>query len=57
MKNFFDKIINWLTEVFEPVADFFYTYRDNPLLWIGILVVGLSIFKLTFDVLNRNNGL
>ena len=57
MKAFFNNIIDWFTDVFEPIADFFYTYRDNPLLWIGILVIGLSIFKLAFDALNKNNGL
>ena len=55
MNEFIDNIIEWLGKTFEPVADFFYTYRDNPLLWIGILAVGLFISKLTYEALSKSD--
>lgn len=57
MKEFFNNIISWIEEVFKPVSDFLYTYRNSPFLWIGLLLVGLLISKLTYDALNKNNGL
>lgn len=56
MKEFFDSVINWFGNVFKPISDFFYTYRNSPFLWIGILLIGLLIAKLTYDALNKNNG-
>lgn len=56
MNEIIDDIVNWLGEAFKPLFDFFYTYRSNPLLWIGILVIGLLIFKVTYDILDKNNG-
>ena len=55
MNEFIDNIIKWFEKTFEPVADFFYTYRDHPLLWIGLLVVGLVISKLTYEALNKSD--
>lgn len=57
MEKFFENIIKWFEETFKPISDFFYTYRENPLLWICLLLIGLLISKLTYDALNKNNGL
>ena len=54
--GFIDDVINWFGDAFKPLFDFFYTYRSHPLLWIGILVIGLLISKLTYDALNKNNS-
>ena len=54
--GFIDDVINWFGDAFKPLFDFFYTYRSHPLLWIGILVIGLLVSKLTYDALNKNNS-
>lgn len=55
MNNFFDNIINWIGDFFKPVSDFFYTYRNSPFLWIGLLLVGLFITKITIDALSKKD--
>lgn len=57
MEEFFNNVGKWFEDVFKPVLDFFYTHRDSPFLWIGLLLIGLLISKLTYDALNKNNGL
>ena len=54
--GFIDDVINWFGDAFKPLFDFLYTYRSHTLLWIGILVIGLLISKLTYDALNKNNS-
>ena len=57
MNEFFDNMIKWIGETFKPISDFFYTHRESPFLWIGLLLAGLLIFKLTYEALDKNNGL
>ncbi|MDD3187531.1 MAG: hypothetical protein PHD02_03560 [Bacilli bacterium] len=43
----------WLGEELSPISDFFWSNRHNVFLWIGLLLLGLLIFKLTYDALTR----
>lgn len=52
----FESIGEWFQKVGDHVKDFFLEYGGNPFLWVGIILVGILIFELTYQALNRNKG-
>lgn len=54
MLNIFTDIGNWFNEVTEPVRDFFVENARNPFLWVGIIVIGLIVFEVTYKALSKD---
>lgn len=52
--DFFKPITDWFWEFSEPVRDFFIANERNVFLWVGIILVGLIIFELTYKALNKD---
>lgn len=38
----------------ENVKEFFIEHGHNPVLWLGIFLIGLLIFELVFQALNKD---
>lgn len=47
-------IIDKLNEWVEPFHAWVDANHNNPLMWIGFLVIGLAVFFFTYSALNRN---
>lgn len=54
MLNIFTDISDWFYELTEPVRDFFITNARNPFLWVGIIVIGLIVFEVTYKALSKD---
>ena len=48
-------IVDKLNEVAEPFKNFITEHHNNPLLWLGLFLLGLAVFFLTYSALNRDN--
>ena len=48
-------IVDKLNEIAEPFKDFIMNNHNNPLLWLGLFLIGLVIFWLTYSALNKDN--
>lgn len=53
MIDFFKNIANFIYTQFKPIGDFFYQNRNNPFLWISLVLFGIIMSKLTYDALTR----
>ena len=42
-----------LKEFSEKLRDWTISNTNNPLFWLGAFVLGLAIFKFTYDALNK----
>lgn len=47
-------IIDQLNEWVEPIKGWIYENHNNPLMWMGFLVIGIAVFFLTYNALNKN---
>lgn len=47
-------IMDKLNEIGETIKEWTIANTTNPLFWLGAFVVGLIIFKLTYDALNKD---
>ncbi|MBR2833265.1 MAG: hypothetical protein IKE75_02410 [Bacilli bacterium] len=47
-------IIDTLNEWVKPFKDFVDTNHNNPLMWIGFLLVGIAIFSMTYSALHKD---
>ncbi len=47
-------IIDKLNEWIEPVRAWLEANHNNPLIWIGFLVIGIAVFFLTYNALNKH---
>lgn len=52
--DLFLKFCKWFAEQWEPVFKFLRDNRNSPFLWIGLFLVGILIFKFTYDALSKN---
>jgi len=39
---------------FGNIKEFFIEHGNNPLLWLGIFLLGLLVFELVFQALNKD---
>ena len=46
---------NWFSDVTTPVRNFFIEHARNPFLWVGIILIGLIVFELTYKALHKDN--
>lgn len=47
-------IIDTLNEWVEPVRVWLDNNHGNPLLWLGLFLLGLAIFTFTYNALNKH---
>lgn len=47
-------IIDKLNEWIEPLHNWLDAHHDNPLLWLGLFIIGITVFTITYNALNRN---
>lgn len=52
--NIFTDFADWFYEVTQPVKDFVLANSRNPFLWVGIILLGLLVFELTYKALNKD---
>lgn len=52
--NIFDDISTWFNDTTAPIKDFFIENARNPFLWVGIILVGLLVFELTYRSLSKD---
>ena len=50
MENVMETIENWA----ESFKNFIIDNQSNPVLWIGIFVIGLAIFGFVYSSLSKN---
>lgn len=50
-------ILETLQKWIEPVREFIFKHHSNPLFWVIIILVALSLFFLTYSALNKENQL
>lgn len=49
MKNILDKIAEWM----EPIKNFMIENKNNPILMLALLGIGLLIFSLVYRALQK----
>ena len=47
-------IIDTLEKWVQPFKDFIMKNHGNPLLWTGLVLLGLIVFGFTYNALNKN---
>lgn len=47
-------IMDTLKEWSDKLREWTISNTNNPLFWLGAFVLGLAIFKFTYDSLNKN---
>ena len=47
-------IIDKLNEWVAPIKSWIDANHGNPLMWIGFFLIGLAVFFLTYEALNKN---
>ena len=48
--SFLDKLNEWV----EPFKDWIYEHHNNPFLWLGLFLIGLAIFGMTYSALHKD---
>lgn len=51
--SFLDTLQEWI----EPFREFIFKHHDNPFFWVVIFVIGIAVFFLGFEALNKENQL
>lgn len=54
MEQFFSNIGKWVGEQWDALTDFIKANHGNPLLWVGLLVIGFAIFKWAYSALDTS---
>ena len=47
-------VLDWLTEVANQFRRWVFRNGDNPLFWAGLFLLGLIIFGLVYNTLNKH---
>ena len=47
-------IIETLEEWIQPFKDFIIKNHGNPILWGGLILLGLAVFTIVYNALNKN---
>lgn len=48
-----NNIMNSIEEVSDKFQDWIIENQSNPILWVGLLVLGMSVFYMTYNALQR----
>lgn len=49
-----DKIVEWVNNGAESFKNFIIDNNTNPVLWIALFFLGVLVFYLTYNALNKN---
>lgn len=52
--SIFTNINNWFNDATKGIKQFILDNTRNPFLWVGIIILGLLVFELTYKALNKN---
>lgn len=47
-------IIDTINEWLEPVKGWIMDNHDNPFMWLAFVLIGLAVFAITYNALNKN---
>lgn len=47
-------IMDSINKAGDSVKDFFISSDRNPVIWIGLFLIGIVVFFLTYNALNKN---
>lgn len=47
-------IVDTINEWIEPFQNWINKNHDNPIMWFGLILLGVAIFSITFSSLHRN---
>ncbi len=48
-------IIDSINEFIEPARSFVEDNHNNPFMWLAFVLIGIAIFAITYNALNKNN--
>lgn len=51
-----ENMLNSIEDVTNKFQDWIIENQSNPILWIGLLVVGLAVFFLTYNALQKEKS-
>ena len=43
-----------MNDAAEEFKQWIFDHYNNPLLWVGLIVIGLAVFTMTYNTLNRD---
>jgi hypothetical protein len=49
-------IIDSINNFIEPAKAWVINNHGNPFMWLAFVLIGLAVFAITYDALNRHNG-
>lgn len=52
--SIFSTIWEKLNEIAIDVKDFFLENNRNPILWVGIILIGLALFEIVYNKLHKD---
>jgi hypothetical protein len=55
MLNVWTNINNWFNDSTKGIRQFFLDNTRNPFLWVGLILLGLIVFELTYRALHKEN--
>jgi len=47
-------ISDWFVDFFDKAKDFLLDNSRNPILWVGLVILGLLIFEFTYKALHKD---
>lgn len=48
-------IVDKLNDFVEPFKDWVINNHNNPFMWLAFVLIGIAIFALTYNALNKNS--
>ena len=48
-------IIESINEFVDPFKAWVIDNHNNPFMWLGFVLIGIAIFAITYNALNKNN--
>ncbi len=52
--SFFEDLLKSLEDLMEGPAEFFYAHYQNPIMWLVFMFIGLAVFNVTYNALEKD---